>query len=156
MSLIMDTSEKLSLYHSKEKEKCGKILLESLGKNYKLSYYNKFLISINEDYLIVVCNKDKSQKPKQSLLDFIKFQKIPKKEILKEFENIKKDFINFFQSQLPQGKKNKSYFLMFKVKELIVKCYPELAIVQKKGFSLKKMMEKYDMNNIPNFQSNYI
>jgi hypothetical protein len=153
--MILDSNEKLSLYHNKEKEKCGKILLESMGKNYKISYYNKFLFSYNEEYIILVCNKDKRPKNKHSLLDFIKFQKIEKKDILPEFQKMQNDYINYFQT-LPRDKKNKTYLLMFKIKELIVKCYPELAIVQKKGYSLKKIMEKYDMNNIPNFQSKII
>ena len=153
--MILDTEEKLCLYNNKEKEKCGKVLLESGSKRYKLSYYNKFLLSSNEEHMIITCNKDKRPREKTNLIDFIKFQKNENKQILDEFQSCQNDYINYFQTNPSQNEK-KTYLLVYKVKDLLIKCYPQLALVQKKGYSLKKIMEKYEMNNIPVFNSKII
>lgn len=95
-----------------------------------------------------ICEKDKSEKPKTSLLDLIKFQKKDHKPVLEQFQNMENDnFVNFYQkdSNIKTGKK---YIIAFKSKDLILKCYPQLIMAFKKGLSLKKMIQEYNLNSI--------
>jgi WD40 repeat protein len=48
MTLARDTSGKICVYNTKEKNKCGKINLENINKSYKLNYCNKLLVNYSE------------------------------------------------------------------------------------------------------------
>ena len=42
-----------------------------------------------------------------------------------------------------------SYISFLKIKDLIIKCYPQLAFHIKKGLSIKKLMLRYEISNMP-------
>lgn len=93
----------------------------------------------------------------ENILDLISFQKNNKKDKLRlaQYSNI--DSLSncnqkqvFKEEQLKKNSKNdKSYFVVFKIKELIFKCYPQLILAFKKGLSLKKLMQQYRIDEIP-------
>jgi hypothetical protein len=156
MSLLIDTQDKLCLYNNKEKEKSGRILLENSNKNYKISYFNKLLMGHTEEYLLFTCNKDKSVKETKNLLNLIKFQKQKEKPVLDQYisnTNSSTGFNNYFQNCFSNinVESKKSYLIIFKIKEIIMKCYPQMIMVNKKGYSFKKIMLKYDLKNLPMF-----
>ena len=35
----------------------------------------------------------------------------------------------------------------------MVKCYPQLGLIYKKGLSVRKVLEKHDINNLPSFDT---
>jgi hypothetical protein len=71
---------------------------------------------------------------------------------LTEFNNENMDFINYFQNDLIEKVyPKKNYILIFRIKELLLKCYPQMIMANKKGMSLNKIMAKYKMDNLPNF-----
>jgi hypothetical protein len=161
MSLVVDTQDKICLYHTKQQEKAGRIFLENLNKNYKFSYFNKILLGYTEEFLIFSCHKDKSEKESKNLLNLIKFQKQKEKPVLEEYRGLGSSmssgfnnfnsFNNFLQSFYSNNnlEVKKSYLLIFKIKDIIMKCYPQLIMANKKGYSIKKLMLKYDLRNLP-------
>jgi len=106
----------------------------------------------------MICEKDLERKDKLNLIDLIEFQNQPLKPMLKEFsENDDFEFINYYQSLYTEEIKNKkNYIVTFKIKEVLLKCYPQLIMANKKGMSLNKIMAKYTMNNIPSFETSII
>lgn len=106
----------------------------------------------------MVCEKDTDIKEKLNLIDLITFQNQPLKPLLKEFSENNFEFINYYQQKYIGGIQNKkNYIITFKIKEVLLKCYPELIMANKKGYSLNKIMAKYSMSNIPSFEaSKYI
>ncbi len=101
-----------------------------------------------------MANKDKNEKIKPNLLEMILFQQQTEKPVLDEFNNPNKFYFNYFQDYfskqtLPINKK--SYLIIFKTKDILFKCYPQLLMAHKKGISLQKLLTKYDMNNLPSF-----
>lgn len=52
MNLVIDTDNKMCLYNSKESHKIAKLILENNNnKKYKLSYFNKHLVSFTQGKL---------------------------------------------------------------------------------------------------------
>ena len=43
------------------------------------------------------------------------------------------------------------YFLLFRIRDILFKCYPNLIYAYKKGLSLKKIMKKYTSDSFPSF-----
>lgn len=71
-----------------------------------------------------------------------------------EFADDKLNFNNYFQNDLTENvNAKKNYLLIFRVKEMLLKCYPQMIMANKKGMSLNKIMAKYKMDNLPNFES---
>jgi hypothetical protein len=87
------------------------------------------------------------------VIELINFQKQGTKPKLEEY----KDFsISHYQnkyisSNINQIEINNNYIVMYKIKELILKCYPQLILPSKKGLSLRKIMSRYELNNLPSF-----
>ena len=148
LNLVIDTNQRMLIYNAKEKHKISKIQLEYNGKNYHVKYFNEVLINFSEDFVVVVCGKDNSPKEKNNVIDLINFQKEQSKPSLVEFKN--GDFINHFQNKTTINNE-KSYIAIFKTKDIILKSYPQLLMANKKGLSLKKILQKYEINNIPSF-----
>ena len=44
------------------------------------------------------------------------------------------------------------FLLLFRIKDILVKCYPDLAYSIKKGLSLKKVMKKYSWKEFPKLE----
>ena len=44
----MDADQKMCLYSNKERHKCGKLLFEHQNERYKLTYFNKMLVSYSD------------------------------------------------------------------------------------------------------------
>ena len=87
----------------------------------------------------------------------IDFQNQPLKQILKEFSENDLEFINYYQNIYGEEKNNKkNYIVTFKIKELLLKCYPQLIMATKKGMSINKIMDKYKMDDIPSFETSNI
>lgn len=105
----------------------------------------------------MICEKDLEKKEKLNLIDLIKFQNQPSKPVLNEFSDNNLEFINHFQNYYCEEVKNKkNYIVTFRIKEILLKCYPQLIMANKKGMSLNKIMAKYTMNNIPSFETSKI
>ena len=89
-----------------------------------------------------------------NLIDLINFQNQTNNSVLNEFADEKLDFNNYFQNNLIEGfYPKKNYILVFRIKELLLRCYPQLIMASKKGMSLNKIMAKYKMDNLPNFEN---
>ena len=102
----------------------------------------------------MVCEKDLEKKEKLNLIDLIEFQNQPLKPLLKEYSENDTEFINYYQNLYSEEIKNKkNYIVTFRIKEVLLKCYPQLIMANKKGMSLNKMMAKYTMNNMPSFET---
>jgi hypothetical protein len=86
----------------------------------------------------------------------INFQKQKEKPIVEQYKNI--DFLNFYQTiySTQPVKLGKSYLIIFKIRDILFKCYPDLVMAYKKGLSLKKIMAQYDMDNLPSFEKSKI
>jgi hypothetical protein len=95
----------------------------------------------------------------------IKFQKQKEKPVLEEYRGLGSSmssgfnnfnsFNNFLQSFYSNNnlEVKKSYLLIFKIKDIIMKCYPQMIMANKKGYSIKKLMLKYDLRKFPQFGS---
>ena len=91
------------------------------------------------------------------MIDLINFQNQKNTGVLKEYANKNHNFSNFYQNFLTEKvTPKKNYILIFRIKELLLKCYPQMLMANKKGMSLNKIMSKYKMDNIPNFESSKI
>jgi len=102
----------------------------------------------------MICEKDLEKKEKLNLIDLINFQNQPLKPLLKEFSDNDVEFLNYYQNFYSEEiKVKKNYIVTFRIKEVLLKCYPQLIMANKKGMSLNKIMAKYNMNNVPNFES---
>ena len=89
----------------------------------------------------------------------ILFQQQADKPVLEEFNKADLNYLNYFQDfyskkALPVSKK--SYLVVFKIKDVLFKCYPKLVIANKRGISLHQLITKYDINNLPSFSKIYI
>jgi len=117
--------------------------------------YLKFLLFIIfEEYIVMICEKDLEKKPKLNSIDLINFQNQPLKPVMKEFCENDLEFFNYYQNNLCEEVKNKkNYIITFRIKEVLLRCYPQLIMANKKGMSLNKIMGKYQMNNIPSFET---
>ena len=110
----------------------------------------------------MVCEKSFEEKQKNNLLDLIKFQNQPHKPVVAEVSEFltstNNDFFNYFQLNHSFEKldTSSSYVVIYKIKDIILKLYPQLAIANRTGYSLKKIMAKYDLNNLPNFEKSKI
>ena len=149
LSLIIDQSQKICVYNNKEKTKICKIQIQNDEDNYKISNINKLLMDSSQEYLIFINEKDKSESVKYTVLDLIKSQLSNKKGVMEEYTNC--EHFNFNQMRLKDSaiESKSSYISVLKIKELILKCYPQFALIVKKGLSLKKIMMKFDSNNLP-------
>lgn len=157
MNLLVDTDGKICLYNSKESHKIAKLILENTHKSYKISYFNKHLISSTQEFIVFVCEKYPERKEKLNLIDLINFQNQKNTSVLKEYASRNLDFSNYYQNFLTENiTPKKSYILTFRIKELLLKCYPQMIMANKKGMSLNKIMSKYKMDNLPNFESSKI
>jgi len=159
--LVIDSSQKMCVYNTKAKNKCGRISIDYDEHIFQIKHFNKLLFPFNSgifsiyinlihiEYIVLIANYDESPRKEQTLLDFIKFQKQPNKPILDEFINI--DLFNFNQNA--QVNKHNSILLYIKIKDLMVKCYPQLGLIYKKGLSVRKVLEKHDINNLPSYDT---
>lgn len=156
--LGIDSNQKMCVYNVKQKSKCGRLSLDYDSCKYKIKQFNKLLwlfshgkININLSYYleygVIITENDEAPKSEQTLLDLIKFQKQPKKPVLDDFSN--GDLFNYYQTGTVE--KTTSNLIFFKIKDILVKCYPPLGLIYKKGLSIRKILEKYDINNLPSF-----
>ena len=104
--------------------------------------------------MIFIASKDKSEKVKPNLLEMIQFQHQKEKPVLEEFANTNMNYFNSIQESytkqsLPPN--YKSYLVVFKIKDALYKCYPQLVMAHKKGVSLNKLLTKYGVNNLPSY-----
>ena len=105
----------------------------------------------------MICEKDVEKKEKLNLIDLIKFQNQPLKPLLKEYSENDLEFINYYQNLYSDEIKiRKNYIVTFRIKEVLLKCYPQLIMANKKGMSLNKIMAKYTMNNVPSFETSKV
>ncbi len=87
----------------------------------------------------------------------INFQNKPLKPVMKEFCDNDLEFFNFYQSKYCEDVKNKkNYIVIFRIKEVLLRCYPMLIMANKRGMSLSKILSKYNVNNIPSFETSNI
>ncbi len=156
---MLDANQNLNIYNSKEKHKIAKLkLMTQKGKKLKISYFNKFISNFNEgnnrltlEYLIFTCEKDSEKPLELDKVHLIEFQKKMPKPILPDYKT--NDFINFYQDKYSTNlPKKKNYVVIYKIKDIILKCYPELFPAWKYGFSLRKIMKKHYMNALPAFE----
>jgi len=102
----------------------------------------------------MICEKDIEIKEKLNLIDLINFQNQPLKPLLQAYSENALEFINYYQNFYGEEIKiKKNYIVTFRIKEVLLKCYPQLIMANKKGMSLNQLMAKYTMNNIPNFET---
>lgn len=102
----------------------------------------------------MICEKDVEKKENLNLIDLIKFQNQPLKPLLKQYSENDLEFINYYQNLYGEGiKTKKNYIVTFRIKEVLLRCYPQLIMANKKGMSLNKIMAKYSMNNMPSFDT---
>lgn len=129
--------------------KICKINLRSEEERFKLTNITNLLIDYNQEYMIFVVEKDKSEFINYTVLDLINFQSQNEKGVMKEYNNIEPFNIirSTLKEKLPISKN--SYISFLKIKDLIIKCYPQLAFHIKKGLSIKKLMLRYEISNMP-------
>ena len=129
--------------------KICKINLRSEEERFKLTNITNLLIDYNQEYMIFVVEKDKSEFINYTVLDLINFQSQNEKGVMKEYNNIEPFNIirSTLREKLPISKN--SYISFLKIKDLIIKCYPQLAFHIKKGLSIKKLMLRYEISNMP-------
>ena len=86
------------------------------------------------------------------MIDLINFQNQTNNAVLSEYADKDLDFSNYYQNFLTEEiTPKKNYILTFRIKELLLKCYPQMIMANKKGMSLNKIMGKYKMDDLPNF-----
>lgn len=147
MSLVIDQSQKISVYNIKEKNKICKIHLRSEDENYKITNINSLLIDYNQEYIIFIAEKDNSECINYSVIDLIKFQSKKNKDVIKEYLNTEPfNYNRRINSDI--GCKN-TYISVLKIKDLILKCYPQFGYHIKKGLSIKKLLILYDSCSLP-------
>jgi hypothetical protein len=133
----------------KEKNKICKIMLKNETDRYKITNYTNLIMDFNQEYIVFVVEKDKSEAKNYTVLDLINFQTKKDKSVMNEFNNIEPFNFNY---QLNLAGKNietkSSYISLLKIKDLILRCYPQFGLVIKKGLSLKKIMMRYDSKNV--------
>ena len=107
------------------------------------------------DNLIFICERNKEEPIQKEISDLIYFQGQPNKPSLPEYNN--GEFINYYQNIFSTNLINKkNYIVIFKIKDIILKCYPMLLPAYKSGLSMRKIFKKYDLNNLPSFdKSNF-
>ena len=149
LNLVIDQSQKICVYNNKEKTKICKILLKNEDVNFKISNITKLLMDTSQEYLVFITEKDKSERINYTVLDLIKSQLSKDKKVMEEYTH--SEPFNFNLSSLKDSaiESKKSYISILKIKDLILKCYPQYALIVKKGLSLKKIMMKFDSNNLP-------
>ena len=128
----------------------------------------------------MICEKEESNKEKKSLIDLIKFQDERKEYIRNKPNTTSTNFFNAKQIALnpiiekpptPEVKEENAeeqnepvpitkielkqkYLLIFRIRDILFKCYPNLIYAYKKGLSLKKIMKTYSADSFPTFERN--
>jgi hypothetical protein len=103
------------------------------------------------EYLIFVCHKRQKVRETPSVLQLLDFHHQEVKNTLPEFKKI--EFINYTQNRLDHNlKTKKKCIVVYKIKDLLLKCYPQLIGAYKNGYSIRKILGKYDINNLPTFE----
>jgi hypothetical protein len=103
----------------------------------------------NQEYVMFVAEKDKSEQINYTVLDLINFQTKKDKSVMKEYNTVEPHNINYLMMKEKNIEAKSSFITFLKIKELILKCYPQFGLAIKKGLSLKKIMLKFDSNNVP-------
>ena len=183
MVLAVDDSNIVNVYNMKEKGKAGKILLDDIDNQniiYRIKYANKYQVDYNDEFAAMICEKEESSKEKKSLIDLIKFQDERKEYIRNKPNTTSTNFFNATQIALnpiiekpptPEVKEENAeeqnepvpitkielkqkYLLIFRIRDILFKCYPNLIYAYKKGLSLKKIMKTYSSDSFPTFERN--
>ena len=183
MVLAVDDSNIVNVYNMKEKGKAGKILLDDIDNQniiYRIKYANKYQVDYNDEFAAMICEKEESNKEKKSLIDLIKFQDERKEYIRNKPNTTSTNFFNAKQIALnpiiekpptPEVKEENAeeqnepvpitkielkqkYLLIFRIRDILFKCYPNLIYAYKKGLSLKKIMKTYSSDSFPTFERN--
>jgi hypothetical protein len=101
----------------------------------------------------MTCYKSKKQREVPSILKLVDFQNKQFKNTLSEYKDI--EFINYYQNKYSNAnsiKKKKQYLAIFKIKDLVLKCYSQLFQAYYNGLSIRKVLSKYNLNNLPTFE----
>ena len=149
LSLVIDQTQRISVYNIKEKNKICKIVLRTEEERFQITNMTSLLIDNNQDYIVFVAEKDKSDNINYTVLDLINFQSNSDKSVMKEY--LKTEPFNYNRSILKDsvvGGKN-SYISFLRIKDLILKCYHQFGFHIKKGLSIKKLMMRYDSKSLP-------
>ena len=181
MVLAVDDSNSVNVDNMKEKGKAGKILLDDIDNQniiYRIKYANKYQVDYNDEFAAMICEKEESNKEKKSLIDLIKFQDERKEYIRNKPNTTSTNFFNAKQIALnpiiekpptPEVKEENAeeqnepvpitkielkqkYLLIFRIRDILFKCYPNLIYAYKKGLSLKKIMKTYSSDSFPTFE----
>ena len=106
-------------------------------------------MDFNQEYIVFIVEKDKSESKNYTVLDLINFQTNKDKSVMKEYNNIEHYNFNYHINLADKNLENRSsYISLLKVKDIILKCYPQFGLVFKKGLSLKKIMMRYDSQSV--------
>jgi hypothetical protein len=106
-------------------------------------------MDFNQEYIVFVVEKDKSEAKNYTVLDLINFQTKREKTVMNEYNNIEPFNFNYQLNLKDNNLDSKSSFIsVLKIKDLILRCYPQFGLVIKKGLSLKKIMMRYDSQNV--------
>ena len=194
LAWVFDYDDVMCLYNLKEKEKISKILLNDIDNRklkYRLGYANEYQINYNDDFVVMLCEKEEITKPKKDLIDLIRYQETRRLYILNKVEETDAEFYNRKQiesngaeylkqqeliKELLEKQKEENedadndvnstveqiqpitkieykqkYFLIFRIRDILFKCYPDLVYAYKKGLSLKKLLQKYNSDEFPTF-----
>ncbi len=103
------------------------------------------------DNLIFICERNKEEPYKKEICDLIFFQNQCHKPSLSEYN--KNEFINYYQNLYTSNLEyKKNYIVIYKIKDIILKCYPMLLPAYKSGLSLSKIFKRYNLNSLPAFE----
>lgn len=124
-------------------------MLKNETDRYKITNYTNLLMDFNQEYIVFVVEKDKSEAKNYTVLDLINFQTKREKTVMNEYNNIEPFNFNYQLNLKDSNLDSKSSFIsVLKIKDLILRCYPQFGLVIKKGLSLKKIMMRYDSQNV--------
>lgn len=194
INLVIDTSNRIVLYYTKDSHKICKIILPSPNmKNRKMSGNSNFssnvqnfysiqnlyqpLIQSNKEYIVFI-GKDNIKYNKLNVVDLINFQTKLTKSPIEKYSS--SDWINWSikENSIPYegisfdvdemtlfptkynyihynhiigNKSKKSFLFSYKIKDLLIKCYPELRLAFKNKMQFKKILDSYTLSDLPSF-----
>ena len=93
--------------------------------------------------------KNKRKKTRKNTKKLTKKKK--EEEIINKEENKEK-----LPEPLTKIEVNEKFIIVYRIRDILFKCYPDLVYSYKKGLSLKKIMKKYNSDDFPTFdKANY-
>lgn len=175
--MTVDTSDRICVYYLKDQHRICKLNLENNFTNFGIQSLYSPLIASNKPSIIFIGHKETELK-QSSVIELIKYQKLIRKGVLSEFEGKSMlnyasdcDCRNYFEggNMTADAFKSKTNFeflksehslgrqtgtsLIFsvKIKDILLRCYPDLRIPFKNKVPLKKIFENHTLRELHSF-----